>query len=147
MESPAQSAEYGPQRQGWGGKRTGSVRRPRDVDKWIAARGLKPATAAELLERADERRIWYRLLHSADEAVVLRALMYLTDRRDGRAAQQINVTAVGVTVSAEQIERARSLARELRGQIGPTIEATVVQSAEQPGTANPSPTPVEADRL
>jgi hypothetical protein len=48
-------------RQGWGGKRRGAGRRPRDVEKWIAARGLKPASAAEILERADERRIWYRL--------------------------------------------------------------------------------------
>jgi hypothetical protein len=33
----------------------------------------------------------------------------LTDRRDGRAAQQLNLTQVGVTVSASQIESARGL--------------------------------------
>ena len=123
MKRHPQSADYEKQHEGWGGKRGGAGRRPRDIDRWIAARGLKPATAAELLERADERRIWYRLLHSKDETVVLRALTYLTDKRDGRAAQQIKVTTVGVTVSAEQIERARSLVRELNCQVGLVINA------------------------
>jgi hypothetical protein len=35
------------------------------------------------------------------------------DRRDGRAAQQINVTQVGVTVSADDIARARAIVKEL----------------------------------
>ena|SRR5215472_3015892 len=99
----------------WGGRRSGSGRRPRDVEKWIAARGLKPATAAEILERADERAIWYRLLHSTDDSIVLRAVQYLTDRRDGRAAQQINVTSLGVTVSADEVAKARAVIRELVG--------------------------------
>jgi len=96
------------------------------VDKWIAARGLKPATAAEILERADERRIWYRLLHSEDEGIVLRTITYLTDRRDGRAAQQINVTQVGVTFTAEEIARARAVVREL----APTQPLALVASGD-----------------
>jgi hypothetical protein len=99
----------------WGGKRRGAGRRPRDLEKWIAARGLKPATAAEILERADERRIWYRLLNSEDEAIALRALMYLTDRRDGRASQQINITGAVAHFAPEQIDRARAIVRELVG--------------------------------
>jgi hypothetical protein len=116
METAAESSEqpHG-QRPGWGGRRRGAGRRPRDVDKWIAARGLRPATAAEILERADERAIWYRLLHSDDDAIVLRAVTYLTDRRDGRSAQQINVTQFGVTVSADEISKARAIVRELVG--------------------------------
>jgi predicted transcriptional regulator len=90
------------------------------LDKWFSARGLKPATAAEILERADERRIWYRLLHSEDEAIALRTVMYLTDRRDGRAAQQINVTSLGLTVSADDVAEARAIVRELRGDDVPT---------------------------
>ena len=117
---------------GWGGRRRGAGRRPRDIDKWFAARGLKPATAAEILDRADERRIWYGLLDSDDEAIALRALTYLTDRRDGRAAQQINVTQIGVTITADEIERARAIVRELRGDrplalpsLGTDLEARV----------------------
>jgi hypothetical protein len=128
METSVESSEQGQSRlPGWGGKRLGAGRRPRDVDKWIRARGLSPATAAEILERADERRVWYRLLHSEDEAIALRALMYLTDRRDGRPAQQINVTQVGMSFSAEEIARAREVVRELVGEAPkqpPTLAAT-----------------------
>jgi hypothetical protein len=116
METATESREQ-PQahRSGWGGRRRGAGRRPRDLDRWIAARGLKPATAAEILERADERAIWYRLLHSEDEAIVLRTITYLTDRREGRPAQQINVTSLGVQVSASDIAQAKAVVRELVG--------------------------------
>jgi len=114
METAAESSRQQPLPQpGWGGKRPGAGRRPRDVERWIAARGLKPATAAEILERADERRIWYRLLHSEDEGIVLRTITYLTDRRDGRPAQQINVTGGVMHFTPEEIERARGVVREL----------------------------------
>lgn len=120
METPALSTEQKQQgASGWGGKRRGAGRRPRELDKWIKARGLKPATAAEILERADERAIWYRLLRSEDEGIVLRAVTYLTDRRDGRPAQQINVTSINVQYSAEEIARARQVARELMGTSQP----------------------------
>ena len=115
MKTSAESREQQPPRSAWGGKRAGAGRRPREADKWIKARGLSPATAAELLERADERRrSWYRLLNSEDDSVALRAVMYLTDRRDGKAAQQINVTSTSVTFSAEDLARAREIAREIR---------------------------------
>lgn len=112
METAAESRVE--RRSGWGGQGTGAGRRPREAAKWIRARGLSPATAAELLERADERRIWYRLLHSQDDSVALRAITYLTDRRDGRAAQQINLTHTNLPVSADQIARAREIVREIR---------------------------------
>jgi len=129
MENAAESTVQQPSaRPGWGGRRSGSGRRPRDVEKWIAARGLKPATAAEILERADERAIWYRLLHSADDSIVLRAVQYLTDRRDGRAAQQINVTSLGVTVSADDVAKAQAIVREL---VAPSA-ALPAHEAEQP---------------
>jgi hypothetical protein len=116
MESVAESSENGQERaSGWGGRRPGAGRRPRDVERWISARGLKPATAAEILERAEERRIWYRLLHSDDENVVLRTITYLTDRRDGRPAQQINVTGGVMHFNPDEIARARAVVRELVG--------------------------------
>jgi hypothetical protein len=108
------SLESGQQTQsGWGGKRRGAGRRPRDLDKWIAARGLKPATAAEILDRADERRIWHRLLHSEDENVVLRTIVYLTDRRDGRPTQQLNITGAVAHFTPDEIARARAVVQEL----------------------------------
>ena len=131
METTVQSTETGQQRpSGWGGKRRGAGRRPRDIDRWIKARGLKPASAAEILERADERAIWYKLLHSDDEAIVLRTITYLTDRRDGRPAQQINVTSVNVQYSDEEIARARQVVRELAG--GPTLQGQMHQGVPTP---------------
>src|SRR5580693_10456588 len=106
MDTATESSEQLTQpHSGWGGRRTGAGRRLRNVEKWIAARGLKPATAAEILDRADERRIWYRLLHSDDDNVVLRTITYLTDRRDGRAAQQINITGAVAHFAPEEIGR------------------------------------------
>jgi len=133
METATESSEQPqPSRSGWGGRRTGSGRRPRDVEKWIAARGLKPATAAEILERADERRIWYRLLHSDDEGIVLRTITYLTDRRDGRAAQQINITGAVAHFSSEEIGRVRGLVRELSSAAPQFLEAVQVPVLETP---------------
>ena len=120
LESPTESSETPESRgSGWGGSRRGAGRRPREMDKWCAARGIKPATAAEILDRADERRIWYRLLNSEDDSVALRALTYLTDRRDGRAAQQINLTQVGLTISPSQVESARAIVREIMSATSP----------------------------
>jgi hypothetical protein len=116
METPVESTEQrqSPHR-GWGGRRRGAGRRPREIDRWIAARGLKPATAAEILERADERRLWYRLLNSEDDGIVLRTITYLTDRRDGRPAQQINVTSFGLQVTTDEVAEARRVVQELMG--------------------------------
>ena len=128
METTAESSEKVQlPRPSWGGRRTGAGRRPRDVEKWIAARGLKPATAAEILERADERRIWYRLLHSDDDGIVLRTITYLTDRRDGRAAQQINITGAVAHFSSEEIGRVRSLVREITAKPQPALPAAPLE--------------------
>ena len=97
----------------------------------LAARGIKPATAAEILARADERRIWYRLLHSEDENIALRTIIYLTDRREGRPAQQINVTGGIMHVSPEDIERAREIAEQLMTAQEP--------SGSQPPALMPAP--------
>jgi hypothetical protein len=39
----------------------------------------------------------------------------LSDRRDGRAAQRINMSSVGVTITADEAEQARAIVRELVG--------------------------------
>lgn len=119
MESAVESREERPRHRAWGGKRSGAGRRPRDAERWIRARGLSPATAAELLERADERRIWYELLNSSDDSVRLRAITYLTDRRDGKAAQQINLTHTTLQPSSEDVDRARAIVREIRQSQAP----------------------------
>lgn len=65
--------------------------------------------------RADERRIWYRLLTSDDDRFVLDAMKFLVPMRDGRPAQQINVTQVGVAITPDEIAKARQIVREVLG--------------------------------
>ena len=59
---------------------------------------------------------------------MLRALMYLTDRRDGKPAQQINVTSQSLTFNVSDIDRAKAIVREIRGEplpaAIPTLEST-----------------------
>jgi len=62
---------------------------------------------------------------------VLRTITYLTDRRDGRAAQQINVTQLGVTITADEIEQARAIVRELRRGV-PSVDSAAPFLEESP---------------
>ncbi len=63
----------------------------------------------------DERRQWRRLFKSEDDRIVLGALTFLVSMRDGRPAQQINLTSLNISISAEDIASARAIAAELRG--------------------------------
>lgn len=67
----------------------------------------------------DERATWLRLLGSEDDAIVARAMMFLVSMRDGRPAQQINVTSLGVNISATDVAKARDLVRQLVGTNSP----------------------------
>lgn len=107
-----------------GGARLGSGRK-RVTDEqraiWFKEHGLEPVTASEILAMAGERKLWYRMLSSPDDSIVLRGLMYLTDRRDGKPAQQINVTSQNITIAASDLERARAIVAEIRGERNPII--------------------------
>jgi len=100
---------------GHGGSRQGAGRKRLDLnERWFAARGIKPLHAAEILSHvADERALWQRVLSSEDDNVVLRALQFLVSMRDGKPAQQINVTSMTVSYTADEIARARAVVREL----------------------------------
>jgi hypothetical protein len=51
-----------------------------------------------------------------------KTLFVITDRREGRPAQQINVTSFGVTVSADEIAEAKAIVRELvRANYAPAL--------------------------
>lgn len=133
-----------------GGARKGAGRPKRDseqVTRWMAARGVEPLHAAMVLAQVgDERRLWARVLNSEDDRVVLAALTFLVSMRDGRPAQQINVTSVGVTISADEVSKARAIARELMGRRTPgedmennrlpTIDAVPVSDSEMPSAGD-----------
>jgi hypothetical protein len=54
--------------------------------------GITPMKAAEILAHHDEPKLWTGLLNSKSEEVRFRALSYLTDRRDGKPKQQVDVS-------------------------------------------------------
>jgi hypothetical protein len=74
-----------------------------------------PLKANDVLLMIDERRQWRRLFKSEDDRIVLGALTFLVSMRDGRPAQQINLTSLNISISAEDIASARAIAAELRG--------------------------------
>ena len=73
---------------GRGGKRTGAGREP----NYFKRLGIKAITAAELLAHVDEPELWKGLLTHKSPDVRLRTLQYLTDRRDGKAKQAVEVS-------------------------------------------------------
>jgi len=80
----------------------------------MSARGINPLHASEILSKVvDERALWRRVLSSDDDRVVLTALTFLVSMRDGKPAQQINVTSQSISVSVDDIAKARAIVREL----------------------------------
>jgi hypothetical protein len=72
-----------------GGKRPGAGRKPKvvtDADR---------AFYGGILDKKREQEIWGKLLNSEDEAIVIKAIIYLTDKRDGKPAQAIEMTGEG----------------------------------------------------
>jgi hypothetical protein len=73
---------------GRGGKRPGVGRKP----NYFKRLGIKAITAAEILAHHDEPELWKGLLTHKSPDVRLRTLQYLTDRRDGKAKQAVEVS-------------------------------------------------------
>lgn len=122
-----------------GGKRLGAGRPKRDLAVWMEARGVHPATAAEILSNANERALWHRLLTSPDDRVCLESVKFLTVMRDGKPAQRIHVTSTNVTVSVDEIQTARRVIAEILAVPLLTNESTevnqVVNSEEKANAA------------
>lgn len=66
-----------------GGKRPGAGR------KSNAVKALAKRTAEEILAVVDEVSVWNQLIQSEDSRIQLDTMKYLTDRRDGKAAQTV----------------------------------------------------------
>jgi hypothetical protein len=87
QESPATQNEHHPLK-GRGGKRQGAGRKL----NYFKRLGIKTLTAAEILAHHDEPELWKGLLNHKSPDIRLKTLQYLTDRRDGKARQAINVS-------------------------------------------------------
>lgn len=69
---------------GTGGKREGAGRPTGAVEK------AKQSIAVRVFKKVNEVAVWAKLLASDDEKIVLDTMRYLTDRRDGKAAQPLS---------------------------------------------------------
>ena len=84
-----------------GGKRVGAGRKPSRV---VEARKVIAASGnGQVLATVDENKIWRGVINCRDPRIKLDAMKYLTDRRDGKAAQSGRVVrcrmpAVGLNV-------------------------------------------------
>ena len=124
-----------------GGRRKGSGRKPLDLDaRFVAAReGLTPLAARTILATVvNEREVWRKIFSSDDERVLLAAMTFLLQMRDGRPAQQINVSSVGIHFSADEIARTKAIAREFIKDNRHLLEATTGLS-HTPSMANGEP--------
>ena len=72
-----------------GGKRVGAGRKPK------AIKALQKASAELILTEHDEFKLWNAVFQDGDPRLVLDALKYLTDRRDGKAAQAVDMNMSG----------------------------------------------------
>jgi hypothetical protein len=118
--------------------------------------------AAEILAHHDEPKLWSGLLNSRSEDVRFRTLSYLTDRRDGKPKQQVDVSGGLMhahtvyrdprlaNLSADELASLDSLTRKLvtTAQDGPhnQIESnTAARIAGRPAIASNSQRKVQAN--
>jgi hypothetical protein len=122
---------------GRGGVRSGAGR-PRDPLLILPSGQRHALMAGEILANVvDERKVWTRLFNSQDDRVVLNALMFLVSMRDGRPAQQINVTSQSISISADSVRKAREIIAEIRGEISPRLGPGEVKALES-STSDPA---------
>ena|SRR5437879_6545983 len=94
-----------------GGQRIGAGREP-------GARALVTRSKGEaILATVNEEQIWRRLLRSRNARIVLDAMKYLTDRRDGRPVQALSAEIGGrldiATRVADRLRAARKRVSEI----------------------------------
>jgi len=82
--STVRTSEEGSKR---GGRRPGAGRKP----NYLKRLGIKAITAAEILAHHSEIDLWTGLLTHKNPTIRLQTLQYLTDRRDGRPKQAVEV--------------------------------------------------------
>ncbi len=96
-----------------GGARLGAGRKPHSLSLVV-----ERSTAAAILDKIKDAEAWLECYRQAradgDVRAMVDILKYLTDRRDGRPAQAINLTQQPGICGSEDIARARAVAAEVR---------------------------------
>src|SRR5260370_25714547 len=107
----------------WAGKRAGAGRKRGKVQKVV-----RRYTAEDILDGIDEIVEWKPLLQSENEKIKLSALIYLTDRRDGKARQPITGPDGGA-IQHEQFDLSKLSAEQL-DQLEGLIESATVEAPD-----------------
>lgn len=127
-----------------GGARKGAGRKP----AWLER--TKRENAETLLKAIGERSAWLwaytQAVAQLDTRTVVDILRYLTDRRDGKAAQTLAVAHLNVGgFTPAELERARALVLEIQaGYDSPILEAETIYLPRPRGSAAPEVSCVDA---
>ena len=71
-----------------GGKRAGAGRKP----NYLKRLGVMPVNAPQIMARYDEHEAWGWFLKHPSASIRLQAWQYLTDRRDGKPKQAVDIS-------------------------------------------------------
>jgi hypothetical protein len=91
---------------GRGGRRPGAGRKP----DYLKRLGITPMNAAQILAHYDEKKLWDALIYNKSHDIRLRALSYLSDKRDGKAKVAVDMDVKGGLVHAHPVYRDPKLA-------------------------------------
>lgn len=129
---------------GRGGKRPGSGRKP-DYFKRL---GITPVNAAQILARYDEPKLWDWLLKHSAAPYRFKALQYLTDRRDGRPKQAVELTgALTHTQAPYRDPRLANLSPEELANLDSPTRKLATTAQDGPHNQVESKPEIEADEL
>ena len=106
-----------------GGRRPGAGRKVKRIKS--LARRCDKVTAAMILAVVDEQSRWLQFIESEDERVALDAMKFLTQMRDGRPKQPVDMNdarerpdSLSNLTNEELIARSRRLSDALQAQVG-----------------------------
>jgi len=85
----------------------------------LASSGVLAGTSSKVLHALGDDRYWLELIGKLEDVddwrTVAEIVKFHQMQRDGRPAQQINVTSFGVNVTTTEIDSARAIVREIAG--------------------------------
>ena len=99
--------------------------------------GVLQGTSRQVLAALGDARYWLEVIGKLEDdydyRTIAAIMQFHQSMRDGRPAQQVNLTSFNLSVSADDIAQARQIVRELRGEVSPPVlEQTESESADDP---------------
>lgn len=128
-----------------GGKRPGAGRKP----NYLKRLGVTPVNAAQIMARYDEHEAWGWFLKHPSASIRLQAWQYLTDRRDGKPKQAVDISGnlnhshtayrnpALAGLSAEELAALDGITRKLLPAAEPDVPQNQPQSSVEIPAAEP----------